>query len=239
MLFATCCSKTKHFFPSGQHRPPEESLKREKEKVRGEVRGKAGSTCEGRPWGLHLQRPWTPSEAHKIAPRTKETVFPMHRGTEASIFLICSFESLKKNKNGFLSPLTTTKGFIKPTCPVWRKEMTSDCKGVKNSIWAYFSQSCHWLSLSLKRRQEPAFDVCKHWGFSEKNGTNKLKLIVSLRDQQDKGTCVNNVPTTKLHHLLVTVHSWNSSVSGKQLSREPFLPDTGPFIGDLLVNNTK
>lgn len=35
----------------------------------------------------------------------------------------------------------------------------------------------------------------------------------------------------------MTVHSWNSSASGKQLSREPFLPDTAPFIGDLLVNN--
>lgn len=28
-------------------------------------------------------------------------------------------------------------------------------------------------------------------------------------------------------------------MSGKQLSREPFLPDTASFIGDLLVNNTE
>lgn len=69
----------------------------------------------------------------------------LHRGTEASIFLICSFKSLKKNKNGFLSPSTTTKCFIKPTRPIWRKEMTSDCKGARSSIWAYFSQSCHCL----------------------------------------------------------------------------------------------
>ena len=41
------------------------------------------------------------------------------------------------------------------------------------------------------------------------------------------------------HHLRVTVHSWNSSLSGKQLSRESFLPDTASFTGDLLVNSTE
>lgn len=93
--------------------------------------------------------------------------------------------------------------------------------------------------MSLKRCQKPTVGVCKQWGCSEENGTNKLKLTVSLRDPQDKGTCVNTVPTAELHHLLVTVHSRNSSASGKQLSREQFLPDTAPFIGDLLVNTTE
>lgn len=41
--------------------------------------------------------------------------------------------------------------------------------------------------MSLKRLQKPTFGVGKHWGFSEENGANKLKLAVSLRDLQDKG----------------------------------------------------
>lgn len=62
---------------------------------------------------------------------------------------------------------------------------------------------------------------------------------VTQRSARQESTWTDSLPTAKLHHLLVTVHSWNSSVAGKQLSREPFLPDAAPFIGDLLVNNTE
>lgn len=54
----------------------------------------------------------------------------------------------------------------------------------------------------------------KHWDLFRRMGANQLKLVVTLtlRDLQDKGTYVNNMPTTELHHLPVTVHSWNSGL---------------------------
>ena len=74
---------------------------------------------------------------------------------------------------------------------------------------------------------------------SEENGINKYSWVCLFKFYQTTKHLVNNSPTTELHHLRVTVHSWNSSLSGKQLSRESFLPDTASFTGDLLVNSTE
>lgn len=52
------------------------------------------------------------------------------------------------------------------------------------------------LTLQVSEQMpEPTLGVGKHWGFSEENGANKLKLIMSLKDLQDK-----KVPDQQLTH---------------------------------------
>lgn len=68
----------------------------------------------------------------------------LHRGTDLQ-FLKCSFESLKKKKNCFLSPSTTTKCFIRPTCTAQRGG-TSSCKGEEFYLGFLFPVSSRTLN---------------------------------------------------------------------------------------------
>lgn len=72
----------------------------------------------------YLEQPQRPVG---LLPGPQKLSYFLHRGTELR-FLKCSFESLKKKKNCFLSQPTTTKSFIRPTRTA-KRGGSSSCKG--------------------------------------------------------------------------------------------------------------
>lgn len=144
--------KTKQFLPSVQHSRLKRVWKKRRKRSGGKWDKRQSSQPRCRP---HLREDWEGStctasnlpEARKIAPRAVETAFPTaqrHWGTDLP-FLIRFFESLKKNENRFLSPVTTTECFTQSTCPLRVRRWLQVVREKENSICASFPQSrCLW-----------------------------------------------------------------------------------------------